>query len=124
MGLLGSGGSGPQSREQGDFARVLEVTRSEKQIEVHVATERRPLIYLDQCALYDVCKHDAVGARFKEFFKTRGELLLSSINMFELGQLQGDSLVRAKEFLDETIGLASDSSEDQVLEHAMATRSG
>lgn len=85
---------------------MLKVTRSEKQIDVHVGTERRPLIYLDQCALYELCKHNAVGDRFKEFFKTRGELLLSSINLFELGQLQGDSLVRAKEFLDETIGLA------------------
>ena len=85
---------------------MLKVTRSEKQIDVHVATKRRPLIYLDQCALYEVCKHHAVGGRFKEFFKTRGELLLSSINMFELGQLRGDSLARTKEFLDETIGLA------------------
>jgi hypothetical protein len=85
---------------------VLTVTRSEKQIEVHVTTERRPLIYLDQCALYEVCKHNAVGVRFKHFFKNRGELLLSSINLFELGQLQGDSLTRTKAFLDETIGLA------------------
>src|SRR5262245_29164229 len=86
---------------------MLKVIRSEKQVDVRVSTERRPLIYLDQCALYEVCKqNNSIGDRFRQFFKSHGELLLSSINMFELGQLQGDSLIRAKEFLDETIGLA------------------
>jgi len=83
---------------------VLKITRTPDEVLVNVSTERRPLIYLDQCALYEFAKQNALGRRFEDFFKTQGELLLSSINMFEMGQLQGASLQRAKTFLDEVIG--------------------
>lgn len=85
---------------------MLTVTCVDDQIRIHVEATRRPLMSLDQCALYELAKDNENGARFRRAFASRGDLLLSSINMFELGQLQGQSLERAKRFLDEVIGHA------------------
>ena len=85
---------------------MIHVTRTAEEVTVSVTTTRRPLMYLDQCALYEFSKQNQLGHRFRQIFKRRGELLLSSINLFELGQLQGDSLERAKSFLDDVIGSA------------------
>lgn len=85
---------------------MLIVTRTESAIDVRVETRRRPLVYLDQCAIYDLAKASLFGERFAQLFRHRGELLLSSINLFELGQLQGASLQRVKAFLDDVVGLS------------------
>ena len=45
---------------------------------------------VDQCAVYELSKQNETGARFRDFFGTREELLLSSINLFELGQLRSE----------------------------------
>jgi hypothetical protein len=64
------------------------------------------MIYLDQCALFEVMKDNEAGHRFRALFADHGELLLSSINLFELARLRGASLERAQRFLTEVVGCA------------------
>jgi hypothetical protein len=85
---------------------MIETELAAGELRVRVTTSRRPLIYLDQCALYEFSKANELGTRFREAFAARGELLVTSINVFEMGQLQGNSLARMKAFLQEVIGAA------------------
>lgn len=90
-----------------DYHRpMIHVDRNANEVRVRVTTERRPLIYLDQCAIYELARSGDLHDRFQRFFETQGELLLSTINLIELSQLQGASLARAKTFLDEVVGAA------------------
>ena len=74
---------------------MVSVERGPQGIRATVESQRRPLIYLDQWAIYELSRdNDTRAKRFVEFFNDRGELLLSSINLIEMGQLRGDSLKR------------------------------
>jgi hypothetical protein len=78
---------------------MIHVKRVENEIQVNVALERRPALYLDQFALYHFARQEDDRERFFAAFEHVGELLFSSINLMEVGFLEGDSAKSVRDFL-------------------------
>lgn len=63
------------------------------------ATVRQPGVYLDQDSLIDISRTLARRQRFLNTLRTKGTLLFSWTNAFDLSGPQGDNVTRLREFL-------------------------
>lgn len=77
---------------------MIQARREGDQVHVNVTSDRRPRLYFDQFALYELAKPEN-SERFFQRFETHGELFFSHINMMEVGFLREGSAARVREFL-------------------------
>jgi hypothetical protein len=77
---------------------MIHVSPEGDQVLVSVTSKRRPRLYFDQFALYELAKPDH-SERFFDRFETHGELFFSHINMMEVGFLRDASAARVREFV-------------------------
>jgi len=78
---------------------MIEVQNIDERVIV-IASIRPPAIYLDHWAINEISANPAVLARFSDIFKTKGTLLFTLANTFDISGIQGDALDRTALFLD------------------------
>lgn len=80
---------------------MIQVSRDERGgAEVEARLLRQPAIYLDQDSLADLARNESRRKRFMDIWASKGELLFSWTNAFDLSGPEGDTATRIREFLD------------------------